>query len=189
MSRAFRIKVQENLRKVLRAEDHVSTQLEVLDVLPCDQMMELLAAELEKQGFQRDGNSMTQDRNGTIVEVDLETATVTVRREKKQSVQLSKAASGTIYDDVGPSRSQAQKRLSEQAQKDLEKEADKQNEQLQAKVTDELEAALGDIRRELDRAVNASTAEALKQKAAKMGTIKEMTEDPETGSLTIIVDV
>ena len=174
---------------MLRAEDHVSTQLEMLDVLPCDQMMELLAAELEKQGFQRDENSMTQDRDGTIVEVDLETATVIVRREQKRKVNLSKEVSGSVYDDAGPSRSKVQKQLSKQAQESLDAEAQKENERLQAKVTDQLEAELGDIRRELDRAVNAVTAEALKQKAAKMGTIKEMTEDPETGSLTIIVDV
>ena len=45
------------------------------------------------------------------------------------------------------------------------------------------------LRAELDKAVNRATAEALKQKAAKIGQIKEMTEDPESGSLTIVVEV
>ena len=38
-------------------------------------------------------------------------------------------------------------------------------------------------------AVNRITAEALKKKAASLGQIKEMTEDPQSGSLTITVEV
>ena len=51
---------------------------------------------------------------------------------------------------------------------------------------------LGEVHRlqkELDQAVNRVTAEALKRKAAQMGQIKEMTEDPQAGSLTIVVEV
>ena len=48
MSRAYRIRVQESLRRVVTAEDHVSTQLELLELLPAEQMADLLAAELER---------------------------------------------------------------------------------------------------------------------------------------------
>ena len=48
---------------------------------------------------------------------------------------------------------------------------------------------LGDLRRELDQDVNRVTAEALKRRAAQIGQIKEMTEDPQSGSLTIVVEV
>ena len=34
-----------------------------------------------------------------------------------------------------------------------------------------------------------TTAEALKQKAAQLGQIKEMTEDPQSGSMTIVLEV
>ncbi len=56
-------------------------------------------------------------------------------------------------------------------------------------MTDKLEARLGDVRKEMDEVVNRVTAEALKRKAASMGQIKEMTEDPQAGSLTIVVEV
>ena len=46
MSRAYRIKVSESLNKVIRAEDHVKTELELLNILPSDQMGELLALSL-----------------------------------------------------------------------------------------------------------------------------------------------
>ena len=60
---------------------------------------------------------------------------------------------------------------------------------MQAEVTDKLEARLGDLRRELDQAVNRVTAEALKRRAAQLGTIKQLTEDPQSGSMTIVVEV
>ena len=46
-----------------------------------------------------------------------------------------------------------------------------------------------DVRKDLNDAVNSITREALKRKAAQLGQIKEMTEDPEAGSLTIKVEV
>ncbi len=38
-------------------------------------------------------------------------------------------------------------------------------------------------------AVNRVTAEALKEKAAKLGQIKQISEDAQTGSLTIVLEV
>ncbi len=56
-------------------------------------------------------------------------------------------------------------------------------------MTDRLEGRLADLKTELDQAVNRVTAEALKRKAASMGRIKEIADDPESGSLTIVVEV
>ena len=47
MSRAYRIKVSESLNRVIRASDHVSTQLELLEILPQETMAALLEKELE----------------------------------------------------------------------------------------------------------------------------------------------
>ena len=51
MSRAYRLRVRETLRRVIRASDHVSSQLELLEILPAEQMAELLAKELVGQGY------------------------------------------------------------------------------------------------------------------------------------------
>ena len=34
MSRAYRVRVRESVRHTVRAEDHVSTSLELLEILP-----------------------------------------------------------------------------------------------------------------------------------------------------------
>jgi hypothetical protein len=189
MSRSYRIAIRETLRRVMRAHDRVSTQLEILEVLPSEQMSELLAQELEKRGYQRQGEDLTRERDGVKVTVDPKNGSVTVSSESSAEVDLKQEKEGRAWDDVGPSANSVRAQLREQARADLEKQAERKAGELQSEVTDRLEQQLGDVRRELDQAVNRVTAEALKLKAAQMGQIKEMTEDEQTGSLTIVVEV
>jgi hypothetical protein len=189
MSRSYRISVKESINRDIRAEDRVCTQLEILEVLPPEQMGGLLSDELEKRGFRKEGGVLVRREDGVTITVDPATGTVTVAAEASESVTLEGEKEGRAYDDVGPGARSVREELKKQLQKDLEKKAGEKEAGLQNKVTDKLEGILGDLRRELDQAVNRVTAEALKRKAASMGEIKEMTEDPETGSLTIVVEV
>lgn len=189
MSRAYRVSVKESIRRVVRAEDHVSSQLEMLDILPCDQMADLLAAELVKQGYERDGDIVVRVDGETKITVDLKSGVVTVARESSDEVQVTGERTGLTYDDAGPSTKSLQKDLKEKLVEDLESDVAAREMDLQKKVTDALEAQLADLRKELDQASNRATAEALKQKAAQIGQIKELTEDPESGNMTIVVEV
>lgn len=189
MSRAYRIKVSESLKKVIRAEDHVRSQLEVLQVLPAGEMAELIAQQLIERGFERDGNIVRRTEDNITVSIDLTDGSIEVRAEASDEIRLQGERSGRAYDDAGPSREETEKVLREELSKELEDDAKSHEAALQRSVTDALEGALGDVRQELDRAVNQATAEALKQKAARIGSIKRMDEDPETGSLTIVVEV
>jgi hypothetical protein len=188
MSRAYRIRVSESLHRVLRAGDRVSTQLEILEVLPPEQMAELLGRELEARGYQRDGNLRVRKTEGVTVSIDLSTGTVTVAAEACAEVELTADREGRAYDD-GPSAKQAREILRRQLQSDLDKQASEKESALQSDVTDRLEGKLCDLRQELDQVANRVTAEALKIKAAQLGRIKEMTEDAATGSLTIVLEV
>jgi len=189
MSRAYRIKISESLRKVVRASDHVSSQLEVLQILPEEEMSELIAAELEKQGFEREGDVAVRSDQGVKISVNLKTAEVKVESEAEKEVDLSTTREGVAYDDEGPGAEQVRERLRKQAQEGLERNAQQQQDAMQKQVTDQLEGALADLRRELDQAVNRATAEALKVKAKRLGNIKSMSEDQASGSLTIVVEV
>jgi hypothetical protein len=189
MSRSYRLKVRETLRKLVRAEDHVSSQLEVLEILPCEQMAELLAKELVSRGFKRQGNTVVREEKGMTVTVELETGDVTVSVTGEQKVRLTAEQVGSYYDETPGGKSAAEKQLREHLAKGMEKDAVKHKEALQKHVTDRLEGELADIKRELDQAVNKATAAALKLKASQIGQIKEMSEDPQTGSLTLVVEV
>ncbi len=189
MSRAYRIAVKETLSKVIRAEDHVSTQLEMLDILPADQMSDLLAEQLVQAGFVREGNSAVRRDRDVVVSVDLESGTVTVTSEKSRNVSVTGQKAGRSYDQQGSSAKQVRENLRDSLAKDLQQDVSDREKDLQRQVTDQLESELAGLRRELDQAVNKATAQALKQKAAQIGQIKELTEDPESGSLTIVVEV
>src|SRR5262245_8597361 len=84
MSRAYRISVRESLRRVLRAHDRVSTQLELLEILSPEEMAELLSLELEKGGFERKDGELVREQDGVKVSVDPNTGTVTVSAESSQ---------------------------------------------------------------------------------------------------------
>src|SRR5262245_3074559 len=170
MSRAYRIRVRESLKRLLRAHDRVSTQLELLEILPPEQMTALLEQELLNRGFQKQGNVLArQQKGGVIVAVDPASGSVTVRAEASERVELEGQREGRAYDDAGPHAREVKKRLQEELQKSLTRQADEKTAKLQQQVTDKLEVQLGDLRQELDQVVNRVTADALKQKAAQLG--------------------
>ena len=191
MSRAYRIRVKESLKRDLSASDEICSDLEILEVLPPEQMSELLRAELKNRGFEdaEDGKVVRQHDNGVTVTVDTKTGEVSVKAETAEKVDLEVEREEWSYDDAGPGANSTRKRLKEQAQKDLERKADQQQSRLQTQATERLEGEMADVRKELGQAVNAVTREALKRKAASLGQIKELSEDPEAGSLTIKVEV
>jgi hypothetical protein len=189
MSRAYRIRVKESISQDLAASDEVCSDLEILEILPGDQMADLLEGELKRRGFKEKDGKLVRQQEGVSVSVDPKSGEVSVKAEKAEKVELESEKEGWGYDDVGPHSKTIRKQLSEQAKADLERRAEKQKERLQGEATEKLEGVMDDVRKELNDAVNSVTREALKRKAAQLGQIKEMTEDPEAGSLTIKIEV
>jgi FtsH ternary system domain X5 len=189
MSRAYKIRVKESISQDISVADEICSDLEILEILPGDQMADLLKGELQGRGFEETDGKLARTKDGITVTVDPNSGEVGVKAEKTQSVKLETEKEGWGYDDVGPSASTIKKGLSDQAKQELERRAERQKDRLQGEATEQLEGAMGDVRQELNDAVNAITREALKRKAAQLGQIKEMTEDPEAGSLTIKIEV
>lgn len=185
MSRAYRIRLSESLRRHIEVDDGICSSLELLDVLPREQMAELLQRELEAAGFEeREGQWVRSDEDGVEVRVDPREGSVTVSAATDKQVELSKTREIRTYaeNDVA-----TRDRAREMIQAELEGEVEAERKALQGKVTAKLEGKLGDLRQELDKISNRVTAQALKQKAASLGEVQEISEDPETGSLTIRV--
>lgn len=186
MSRAYRIKISENLRRHIVVGDGIQSKLEILDVLPPEQTAALLERELEAAGFEKreNGQWVRVDEDGVEVRVDPKASTVTVSASADADVEIAREREvNTWAENDAATRERGRKALRDE----LEGELDEREKDLQAKVTAELEGKLGDLRRELDQISNRVTVEALKQKAASMGEVQEVCEDAETGSLTIRV--
>jgi hypothetical protein len=195
MSRAYRIRVRESIevrdhqKRTVHAEDRISTQLELLEILPCEQMAELLRQELLRRGFQERGKDLIRRSSGVTVTIEPDTGTITVEAEAHEQVQLQAEKTRVVVAPTAQQRKQVAKELKKELSKDLDTKAGQKTAELQSKVTDQLEGQLNDLRQELNQAINRVTAEALKRKAAQLGQIKQMTEDAQSGSLTIVVEV
>lgn len=190
MSRAYRISVSESVRRHVRVSDGIRTHLELLEVLPAESMCGLLSAELAQRGFEVDGDEMVRvDEDGVEIRVGVSgenSGHVTVRLAKEKEVDIHVEKSQRSWEEI---EAQTRADLKNQVERAIERRAKDEEAQLSAEVTEVLERKLRDLRRELDQISNKVTADALKARARQIGEVREITEDPETGSLTIKVRV
>lgn len=184
MSRAYRITVKESLSRHVQVEDGISSRLELLPILSKERTRELLAAELGQRGFTREGNTARRaEPGGVTTEVDLDSGEVSVTAEGHAQLALETERTA-VADAEQPEP--AREKLREKAKQALEREAKGEEERLRRQVTAGLEGKLKDLKGELDGVVNRVTATALKQRAAELGTVEEVHEEP-NGGLTIKV--
>lgn len=191
MSRAYHIKItevraEERLSRRLRAADEVSTKLELLPILPKEELAELLAAELERRGFTRVG-AVLQRKDGEVeVSVVAETATVTVKTvATKQFVAKTAGTRRTVKE----AEKSAKRNLVKALNASLEARAAEEQKALEQAATARLEPAMDALEAEFVGIVHRVTVEALKRKAARMGEIKLVSEDEQRGELTIVLEV
>lgn len=184
MSRAIQVRVSESVIRTVHVEDGVESPLELLPVLAPQRMGELLAKELEDQGFVRDGNlAKRKDPDGVEITVDLESAKVSVKlaadARLKEEVELE---SRTAIE----SQKHTESRLRDAAIDELEQRLAAKTEAMRREVTQKLEKKLADLRGELDKAIGGATVAALTERAEQLGKIEEVSKD-DAGNVTIKV--
>jgi hypothetical protein len=191
MSFAYCITVRGSIEKIVHVEDGVCSSLELLPILAKDRMRVHLESELARRGFAREpeGDVVRRDAGeGVVVDVALESGTVTVRVDAEAPVHVQgERMTFRGIRSTPEQREEARRGMKEILDARLEIDAAWQVEAGRRKATARLEAKLADLKEELDGVVNRVTAEALKEKARQMGEIEEIVEDAETGSLTIKV--
>jgi hypothetical protein len=187
MSRAYRITIEESLRRHVQVDDGLCSKLELLPILSRERTGELLAAELEKKGFRRDGDkAVREEQNGITVEVSLADGEVKVTAKGNKEVEVKTKRAGVTVEELKVSR---EAELRKHAREALEAEVKGEEEKLRRDVTERLEGRLKDLKGELDGVVNKVTAASLKERASQLGTVEEVHENAETGELTIKVRV
>jgi FtsH ternary system domain X5 len=185
VSRAYRVSVKGSVQRVVHVEDGVCTSLEMLPILPKERMSEILAAELAKRGFTREGmTAKRSEDDGVMIEVDLTNGAVSVKAEATADIKIEKERTERVYEEqLERGRSAAQERVDREAQREAKEAEDK----ARTEVAGRLESKFGDLRRELDSITNRVTADSLKEKARQLGEIEQMHEDEKSGELTITV--
>src|SRR3954468_22332233 len=122
MSRAYRISVKESETRNLKAGDEISTCLEILEILPPEDMATLLKNELKNRGFEEQPDGTLTRKDGEItVTVDPCSGEVTVKAETAAKVDLEAKRDATGFNDVGSSEAALRDRVKDQLKADLDK--------------------------------------------------------------------
>lgn len=184
MSRPYRLRIAETARRHVVVEDGVECALDLLQIVPREEETQILSEELARRGFVIEtGRARREAASGVVVEIDLAARRVHVGKRSERTVEQTEVrvvASETA--EVTDEQRAAVRRRAEAA-------LDEERERERRAVTAELEAGLADLRAELDQISVKVTQEALRRKAARLGEIESVAEDPETGSLTIRIRV
>jgi len=189
MSRAYRIQVKESETRNVKTDDEICTQLEILEILPPEDMEVLLKEELKKKGFteQPDGSMVRNEEDGTTIVVE-PCGEVRIKVEKTEQISKEADKEGRGWDDMGPDQKSMRQTISEELKKKIDKQFEEDRKRMQEEVSKKLEQKIQEIQPELGQVINQLTKEALKQKAHKMGTITEISEN-EAGDMTIKLEV
>lgn len=176
MSRGYRIRWPQPAWKDastrVASEDAMCMDVGVLEILPEDEMIALLRAQLEKDGWSKGQDGALSRSFGEVTaELAPDGRTLTARATVSREVTAR-----------GTTEAEAQAKLG-RAQEAASKELDK-------KVAERLDAAEGEVRAAVQAALQRVYVEALQRKAASLGEIESMQEvRGEGGELELTIKV
>ena len=174
MSRGYRIEVPLQVaRGTVTGSDSLSICIDVLPILPEGDMRDIVRKTLKDRGWKegKDGTLEKPLGDGATAVLEKDGQTVTVKLETSQEVQ-------------------GQGRTDQEANSALEQRKEQAEKEAKARATRQLARAEPAVRSELDDAVQRVYVEALKQKAAQMGSVTSMQETKSSdGSLEITIKV
>ena len=187
MSRAYRIRIADSVRRHVTIEDGVCTSLDVLPLLGEQAMEELLRDELLRRGFaKREDGFFEREQEGVTLRVDAITRQVSVIAKRDATFEAEHDAEvRSVIANEGERARVEGERVREALERTIEGGVARTRRELSAVAADVLEAK----REELDAISTAVTRAALEKKASQLGEIRSIEEDASTGSLTIRVRV
>jgi hypothetical protein len=170
MSRGYRIEWKVASRRVT-AQDEMSIDVALLEILSEAEMKALLEGELEAAGWRNEKGKLLKDFGGARAEIDSDRKTVTIHLERERDV----SARGQTTDE---------------ANKRAEADAARTKHQLERELTAEIVEAEASVRESLQGALQKVYVTALEAKARRMGDVESIDRrENEDGDLELIIKV
>lgn len=185
MSRAYQVRVAHSLTHHVHVEDGIEAKLDLLGIVAPGRMAQLLGDELGTRGFEVENGVAVRVDGDTRIEVELLTGTVRVVLTAEAEVALAAERTSRTYEERAATE---QQRLADEVRAELARRAAEADEAARKVLSEKLEKVLVEVKPELDAAVDAVTRAALRERAAQLGQIMEVTEN-EAGEMTIRVRV
>lgn len=179
MSQLYSIELKSAVTERIETADSVAYPIALQDILPQEDMKDLLRESLINNGFEADEeneNILTkQGAGGEDIIFNLDDMEVTARLEDAKDVTAEVNATGRAYDDQEMARRNAQEKL--KAQEDaVRRELAKETSELQSELSERLAESESERMREINEVLQDVYADALKRKAGQMGDIMEVHE-------------
>ncbi len=193
MSRPYRILIQDIIKKQVEASDYSTLHLELLPILPEKQMKLLLSETLEEDGWEKTEEGYTYSSNeGETISINLNTLEIKVELELSATVIKNISAQididdwdyeknqikdeAVIKEEIESNRKKLEKTLRTEKQID-EDTLQKRKKELEEKIRNSFINENEQRKEKINKIVLKVYARALKEKAKKLGTIKEIKED------------
>jgi len=184
MSYAYRVTVSRTVQETVKGKDSSRNKVDLSEILPKEQMREMLERALEKRGFERrkDG-TLTRTKDGVTETFDPKTMEVTATAEVAGDIKKQKTvqAVGDARNqrDAASQRAHAEAEVGSRLEKEIavtEGERSAKRGELEREAKKRLDETEQARVRDLNDATLDVYQEAVKQKAKSLGTVKEMTE-------------
>lgn len=171
----------------VKADDSITQKIDLQSILEPEEMKALLRRELEADGWGRDGECDVYVKKDADVEsvLDMESMEVTHTLEKTQDVFENIQTTADTWDLA------KSKKLAEDAAEKRKKELlDKTKAKIEAEVRTKLTQVEADKTDEIQKVLRGVYAEALKQKARKIGEVVSQTEGTnDKGEYELVIKV
>jgi len=191
MSQCYQIDLKQSVVRVVRAEDSISYPLELTEILPPEEMGEMLRQVLTAAGWEtaNEDRFETTGPGGERLTIDLETMELTATLEVEKELVAEAGATGQgesnqVARQVARAQLDAKaaalgQQLEESGQRDVEKE-----------TTTRLDESEDARQRQLNELLQQVYTEALKRKAGQLGEILEVRESTgESGDYELLIRV
>lgn len=170
--------------------DHADLDVRVLPILPRERLDELLRDELVRRGWERaEDGTLTKRLGDTLATLPAGASTIRVTIADETSV----SSQATIREGIAVGDEQARAAVHRKAEAEAERRlavaADSARRELVANAADRLLRAWRELRAEVDEAVNATTKQALEQRAAELGSIASIEESRGASGYEVTITV
>ena len=198
MSYPYRVVVTKAVEESVDANDRVVTKVTLTPILPKAAMKEVLVGVLEKKGWKKrpDGKLEKKSEDGSEQVFDPDELTITTEVSEKETIRKEKTVEvmGDAWrkDDIEAEKDRLRAKASADLEKRLqvsEDERSQKKQELEKKIADKIAKGEETRKKELNESLLEVYAEALKKKAASLGSVTSVKEERKNNEYELTIKV
>jgi len=193
MSQCYRVQLQESISRRVDGSDSISYPIELTEILPADEMKDILRGVLTEAGWEADKDNPDQftitGTEGEIITIDLEEMEVTAELTDEKEVSTEVTAGARSGRSQGHAEHLAKSELQQKAEAAGDSIEESARRELRQQLRDKLAKSEDERMRTLNEVLQRVYAESLKRKAGQLGDIMEVQESTDDDNYELVIRV